>query len=121
MRSFALVSPSAGEPGQDEQEHAVLAVKPRSPDAATEHNDLLTQQSILGQELRACASEISGDTDPNLRRRAGGSKQTLERSDEGTDQGERVHGHGSFGRGFVEHEHALCEPDWVRQSSRLGP
>ena len=114
------VPPSAAQPGQDEQEQAIIVVEPRSSDAATQDDDLLTEQSILGQELRACAGEIPGGTDPRLRRRAGGSKQTLDCAAEGTDQGERVHGHGSFGWGFVEHDRALCEPEWVRQSSPLG-
>ena len=42
------VPPSAAQPGQDEQEQAILAMDSRSPDTATEHDDLLTEQSILG-------------------------------------------------------------------------
>jgi len=52
------VSPSAAQPGQDEQEQAVIAVDPRSADTATEHDHLLTEQRILGQEFRSCAGEI---------------------------------------------------------------
>jgi hypothetical protein len=39
----------------DEQEQAVIAVDPRSPDTATEHDHLLAEQRIFGQELRSCA------------------------------------------------------------------
>ena len=49
------VPPSAAQPGQDEQEQAVIVVDPRSPDAAAQHDDLLTEQGIFGQELRPCA------------------------------------------------------------------
>ncbi len=34
---------SAAQPSQDEQEQAVMAMDPRSPDTATEHDDLLTE------------------------------------------------------------------------------
>ena len=94
---------------------------PRSPDAATQYDELLTQQGVLGNELRSRTGEVPGGTDPHLRRRAGRSKQALDHPDEGADQGERVHGYGGSGRGFVDHERTQCEPDWGRQSSPLEP
>jgi len=115
------VPPSAAQSGQDEQKQAVIVVEPRSPDAATWHDDPLAEQSNLGQELPACAGEIPGGTDPHLRDRAGRSKQALDRLGEGADQGERVHGRGGFGWGLVEHERTQCEPGRRRQSSSLGP
>jgi hypothetical protein len=42
------VPPSAAQPSQDEQEQAIMAMDPRSPDTATEHDELLTEQRILG-------------------------------------------------------------------------
>lgn len=105
------VSPSAAQPGQDEQEQAVIAVDPRSADTATEHDHLLTEQRILGQEFRSCAGEIPGGTDTYLRHRAGQLKQTLDRPSEGAEQGKRVHGHGASGWGFIDRVRAQCEPD----------
>ena len=45
------VSPSAGQSGQGEEEHAVVAVEPRPLDAATQYDELLTQRQILGDQV----------------------------------------------------------------------
>jgi hypothetical protein len=47
------VPPSAARPGRDEQEQAVIAVDPWSPDTATEHDHLLTEQRIFGNVSKA--------------------------------------------------------------------
>ena len=54
------VAPAASQPGQEEQEQTVVAVQPRSLDAPPKHDDLLTEQGVLGNELRARTGEVTG-------------------------------------------------------------
>ena len=42
------VSPSAGQSGQDDEEHAIVVVEPRALNAATQHDELLSEQGVLG-------------------------------------------------------------------------
>jgi hypothetical protein len=64
----------------------------------------LSEQSILGHELRPRAADVPGGTDTHLRRRAGWSKQALDCPDENAEQEERVHGHDVSGCGLVNDE-----------------
>jgi len=57
------VAPSSSQPRQDEQEQAIVVVQARPVDLAAEHNDLLTEQRVLGQKLGARSAEVSGGTD----------------------------------------------------------
>ena len=57
------VAPSVSQAHQDEEEQAIVAVEARPVDVATQHDNLLTEQRVLGHELRPRASEIPGATD----------------------------------------------------------
>ncbi len=81
------VSPSTVQSGEREKHQAVVAVESRPPDAATQYDDLLSEQGVLGQELRSRTREITGGADPQRRSGASWPQQALERPAKGHDQG----------------------------------
>ena len=54
------VAPAASQPGQEEQQQTVVAVQPSSLDTTPQQDILLTEQGVLGNELRARAGEDTG-------------------------------------------------------------
>lgn len=59
-------SPSTVQSGEREKHQAVVAVESRPPDATTQYDDLLSEQGILGQELRELmtTSELNRNGSP---------------------------------------------------------
>ena len=85
------VAPSISQPRQDEQEQAIVVSQARPTDLAAQHDDLLAEQRLLGQELRTRASEISSGTERQPRHRSGRSEQAPEQPVEGNEQcGDRL-------------------------------
>ena len=59
----------------------------RPPDAATQYDDLLSEQGVLGQELRSRTREITGGADPQRRSGASWPQQALDCPAKGHNQG----------------------------------
>ncbi|MFZ0255269.1 MAG: hypothetical protein WAN46_06440 [Gammaproteobacteria bacterium] len=59
--------PSAGQSGQDEYEQAVVVAEPRPLDAATQADELLTQQGVVRNQLRPHTGEVADGGDHPLR------------------------------------------------------
>ena len=72
------LTPTVGQPSQDQQKQAIVIVKLRSADAAPQNDNLLTEHSVLDEELRPRASEIPGRTDDQVGHGAGRAQQALE-------------------------------------------
>ena len=52
------LSPPRCQPSQEKQDQAVFSVQPRTGDGASHHEHLLSEEGVLGQELRPCPDEI---------------------------------------------------------------
>lgn len=78
---------AAGQAGKDEQQHTVIAVQPRSLTSTLQHDDLLTEQGVLGKVVRPRMGEVTGRARHQPGRQACWRQQTLERPGENDDPG----------------------------------